>query len=102
MAKIQNDLEELRERLGDDVGQLPTGISFITGHDSITTFSEAIIPLIIKYKPAAVWLFAPNGDVKPHGNIIAALKRLESAPRVLFRSATSARQRRQWKTVQML
>lgn len=88
MEKIQTDLAELSEQLGDHDRQMPVGISFITCHDSIATFSEAIIPLIIKYKPALVWLFAPNGDVKPHGNIIAALKRIESPPRVFVQVGT--------------
>lgn len=35
-----------------------------------------------KHRPAAIWLFAPDGNLKPHPAIIKALKSLDPPPTV--------------------
>lgn len=83
LSTLTTNLKESRSILGlNPSDTLNLGISFLTGHGSITNFSETIIPIIAEYRPAAVWLFAPNEDVKPHGAIIQALKKLDHSPRV--------------------
>ncbi|KAJ4157223.1 hypothetical protein NW754_008867 [Fusarium falciforme] len=80
---LSSNLEEARTLLGADQpadGPLRVGTSFITGHQSIGHFTETALPLLAKHRPAAVWLFAPDGDVKPHRSIIAALKGLDVPP----------------------
>ena len=57
-------------------------MGFITGHKSVGLFSETVLPIIRKHAPAAVWLFAPDGNVKPHGGIIKALRGLDLPPAV--------------------
>ena len=41
------------------------------------------MPIIKQYRPAAVWLFAPDEKIKPHKNIITALKTIHPPP-VIF------------------
>ncbi|OAQ61996.1 2-nitropropane dioxygenase [Pochonia chlamydosporia 170] len=83
LSTLTTNLKESRSILGlNPSDTLNLGISFLTGHGSITNFSETIIPIVAEYRPAAVWLFAPNEDVKPHGAIIQALKKLDHSPRV--------------------
>lgn len=43
-------------------------------------FEETALPLIAKYRPAAIWLFAPDGDLRPHSKIIPSLKALGHPP----------------------
>ncbi|KAE9372832.1 putative 2-nitropropane dioxygenase family oxidoreductase [Stipitochalara longipes BDJ] len=50
---------------------LPIGVGFLT-FDPIN-FSQAIVPLLVEYKPIAVWLFAPASRDQ-HAGIITALK----------------------------
>lgn len=38
--------------------------------------------MLTALRPAALWLFAPDGNVKPHGGIIRAVKALDPAPRI--------------------
>ncbi|KAG5970584.1 hypothetical protein E4U55_001573 [Claviceps digitariae] len=57
------------------------GVSFITSHESITRFRETALPVLSTLRPAALWLFAPD-DVKPHSEIIRAVKALDPAPRI--------------------
>lgn len=83
LDKLDADLTECRERLGDVVTrEIPVGCSFITGHPSITNFTETALPIVKKHRPAAVWLFAPEESVKPHMSIIHALKSLDYPPKV--------------------
>lgn len=64
------------------MSHLPVGVGFITGHKSVGLFSETVLPIIRKHAPAAVWLFAPDGNVKPHGGIIKSLRGLDLPPAV--------------------
>lgn len=82
LKQLEADLTQSRQLLGGDSGLINVGASFITGHESITKFAETTIPLLKKNTPAVVWLFAPDGEVKPHSTIIQALKGLEHPPKV--------------------
>lgn len=46
----------------------------------MTTFADTALPVLAKHRPAAVWLFAPDGDLKPHPAIIKGLKGLNPPP----------------------
>ncbi|KAM0491242.1 hypothetical protein ACHAP8_010816 [Fusarium lateritium] len=81
--RLADHFDEVRALLGADHSSdstLLVGASFITSHSSISYFEETALPLIAKNRPAAVWLFAPDGDLKPHSKIIHSLKRLEHPP----------------------
>ncbi|ROW00846.1 hypothetical protein VMCG_06557 [Cytospora schulzeri] len=57
----------------------PIGVGFITCHESVSRFRETALPILEKYLPQAVWLFAPDPDVaaagspRAHPGIIEAL-----------------------------
>ncbi|KAK2612364.1 hypothetical protein QQS21_001628 [Conoideocrella luteorostrata] len=95
LEKLVSDLTDSQTLLGStSSGVINVGISFITGHESITQFSETVLPILEKLRPAALWLFAPDGLVKPHGTIIKAVKSLDPAPRVFVQvgNVTAARE----------
>lgn len=73
--------------------RLPIGVGFITCHDSVGWFSDTVVPILAKHRPAAIWLFAPDGDVKPHGRIIQSIKSLDQVPKVFVQvgNVTAAR-----------
>ncbi|KAG6030264.1 hypothetical protein E4U41_000145 [Claviceps citrina] len=79
---------------GVGAGVINVGVSFITGHESITRFRETAMPVLAALRPAALWLFAPDEGVKPHGAIIDAVKALDPAPRVFVQvgNVTAARE----------
>lgn len=84
MGKLEADLTECRRLLGHEVeigdGPLPVGVGFITSHPSVGRFEETVLPIIAKHRPAAVWLFAPDEELKPHEAMIRALRSLDSPP----------------------
>lgn len=82
LAKLDADLAEVRQRLGTASGPLHIGAGFLSAHASISKFSQTALPIIEKYQPAAVWLFAPAENTQPHGAVISALKALGTPPRV--------------------
>lgn len=82
LKKLDADLEESRNLLKDASHPLKIGASFVTGHGSIGQFQETALPILKKHRPAAVWLFAPDGDVKPHKAMIAAIKSLDQPPKI--------------------
>lgn len=82
LKKLDADLEEARQLLQDASNPLKVGAGFVTGHGSIGHFQETALPILKKHRPAAVWLFAPDGDVKPHKAMISAIKSLEQPPKV--------------------
>ncbi|KAF4126285.1 nitronate monooxygenase [Geosmithia morbida] len=84
LDKLTSDLEKCSSLLDGRVGNtyLPIGISFITGHQSVGSFAETAVPIISRHAPAAVWLFAPDGEVKPHGSVVSALEPLDRRPAV--------------------
>ena len=96
LEELDNLLTQARQIQGED-GGLRVGVSFITGHASITSFAETALPILAKHRPAAVWLFAPEEHVKPHGKIIRAIKEMDGpapAPRVFVQAGnvTAARE----------
>jgi nitronate monooxygenase len=82
LAKLDASLEEARSHFDDlPAGDpIPMGTGFITSHASTTEFAKTALPILAKHRPAAVWLFAPDGDLKPHPAIIKAVKGLDPAP----------------------
>ncbi|KAF5530539.1 FMn-dependent 2-nitropropane dioxygenase [Fusarium mexicanum] len=81
--RLIGHFDEVRELLEADQpsdGPLRVGASFITSHSSLSYFEETALPLIAKYRPAAIWLFAPDGDLRPHSKIIPSLKALGHPP----------------------
>lgn len=63
---------------------ISVGVSFITGHESIGHFAQTALPVLREATPAAVWLFAPTEEAKPHRAIISALKTLAPRPPTVF------------------
>ncbi|KAG5928257.1 hypothetical protein E4U42_000977 [Claviceps africana] len=87
LDKLAAELAESQSLLGRDKpgagsGLINVGVSFITGHESIARFRETALPVLTTLRPAALWLFAPDETLKPHGAIIRAVKALDPAPRV--------------------
>ncbi|KAG5940833.1 hypothetical protein E4U59_002202 [Claviceps monticola] len=92
LKALTADLTEAQSLLGTSPGSndgdqkkpsvINIGVSFITGHESISHFRETALPVLTALRPAALWLFAPDGNVKPHGGIIRAAKALDPAPRI--------------------
>lgn len=81
--RLVGHFDEARKLLEADQpsdGPLRVGASFITSHSSLSYFEETALPLIVKYRPAAIWLFAPDGDLRPHSKIIPSLKALGYPP----------------------
>lgn len=84
VTKSAKDLAEVQHLLQGDASlsssssstAVPVGMSCITGHESIANFTATVLPVIAAQRPAALWLFAPDGAVKPHGRIIAAVRTL--------------------------
>ncbi|KFH41544.1 Nitronate monooxygenase-like protein [Hapsidospora chrysogenum ATCC 11550] len=97
LNQLDTGLANAREHIGSALPtspRLPVGIGFITGHKSIGLFAETALPIIKKHSPAAVWLFAPEEEVKPHGTIIKALRGLDAPPAVFVQvgNVTAARE----------
>lgn len=89
LSKLDAELTESRRLLDETSSRLRIGVSFITGHGSISRFVEVALPIIAKHRPAAVWLFAPAeadapAQPRPHRAIIDALRALSDAPRVFL------------------
>ncbi|EQB47313.1 hypothetical protein CGLO_13554 [Colletotrichum gloeosporioides Cg-14] len=53
---------------------LPLGVGFITSHETAGLFAANVLPILARHRVAAAWLFAPNEDLKPHAQIIPALR----------------------------
>ncbi|KEY67107.1 hypothetical protein S7711_07082 [Stachybotrys chartarum IBT 7711] len=85
LAKLDADLTECRqqqEQAGVSGRQVFVGAGFLTCHPSITQFSTTVLPILKRHPPAAVWLFAPDAQLKPHRQIIRDLKTLDDPPKV--------------------
>ncbi|KAJ4154004.1 hypothetical protein LMH87_010468 [Akanthomyces muscarius] len=85
VTKAQDSLAEVRQLLGQQGadGPVHAGMSCITGHESIAQFADTVLPVVAAQRPAALWLFAPDGEVKPHAAIVAAVRELgPDRPRV--------------------
>ncbi|OAA60731.1 Aldolase-type TIM barrel [Cordyceps fumosorosea ARSEF 2679] len=98
LTKAHDDLAAVRQLLeptypASPYHPLPAGMGCITGHESVSQFVETVVPIIAAQKPAALWLFAPDGNIRPHGRIIAAVRELlpaEGRPRVFVQVGTVA------------
>lgn len=85
LAALESELRAARDALG--LAELtltpaPVGVGFVTCHPSAGRFRETALPLLERYMPQAVWLFAPDPDpdagaagegVRAHPDIIEAL-----------------------------
>ncbi|KAH6985893.1 hypothetical protein BKA56DRAFT_715350 [Ilyonectria sp. MPI-CAGE-AT-0026] len=83
LSALDAELSEARGLLGDVLpasSPIQVGAAFITSDASMTTFADTALPVLAKHRPAAVWLFAPDGDLKPHPAIIKGLKGLDPPP----------------------
>jgi nitronate monooxygenase len=78
LSRVDTELADARARLalGDGLSAtaVPVGLGFITTHASTVHFEESVVPLLIKHRPLALWLFAPHPDTKPHAKIIPAAR----------------------------
>ncbi|CAH0027221.1 unnamed protein product [Clonostachys rhizophaga] len=65
----------LLEKAGMAQDPLPVGVGFITCHPSASNFANTALPVLLKYRPTAVWLFAPDPDApqRAHPEIIRHL-----------------------------
>ncbi|KUI58569.1 Nitronate monooxygenase [Cytospora mali] len=79
LASLEEDLKTARAALGlaeMTLTPAPVGVGFITYHESVRRFRETALPILEKYLPQAVWLFAPDPDAaggRAHPGIIEAL-----------------------------
>ncbi|KUI74242.1 Nitronate monooxygenase [Cytospora mali] len=79
LASLEEDLKTARAALGLTEMTLtpaPVGVGFITYHESVRRFRETALPILEKYLPQAVWLFAPDPDAaggRAHPGIIEVL-----------------------------
>ncbi|KAH7149476.1 hypothetical protein B0J13DRAFT_663244 [Dactylonectria estremocensis] len=83
LSALDAELGEARDLFGDVLpasDPIPIGAGFITSDASLAAFAETALPILAKHRPAAVWLFAPDGDLKPHPAAIKAIKALDQPP----------------------
>lgn len=57
---------------------MPVGVGFLTFDKSVADFSRTVIPILRRYRPAAVWLFAADPSRNPHAHA-EIIKSLRSA-----------------------
>lgn len=77
LEALENELKAARSVLGLTEMTLtpaPLGVGFLTFDPSTTRFRETVIPILEKYLPQAVWLFAPDPATaeRAHPSIIEA------------------------------
>ncbi|PHH72837.1 hypothetical protein CDD82_5784 [Ophiocordyceps australis] len=82
MSQDSTQLKDLDAALSEAHALLPPpsssqplqiGVSFITGHhESVGDFCSTALPILIKHRPAAVWLFGPAED--EHGAMMRAIR----------------------------
>ncbi|KAJ4396035.1 hypothetical protein N0V93_000251 [Gnomoniopsis smithogilvyi] len=68
LTSLAKELEAARSILGLTEMSLtpaPVGVGFLTSHKSVSSFRENVLPILEKYMPQAVWLFAPDPDTSP-------------------------------------
>jgi nitronate monooxygenase len=78
VVALEAELTLARRLLGlaeEPAKQMPVGVGFITCHETVSDFSETVMPLLEEHRPAAVWLFAPNPEARTraHPDIIRRL-----------------------------
>ncbi|KAF6843431.1 2-nitropropane dioxygenase [Colletotrichum musicola] len=57
-----------------DTETLPLGVGFITSHETADQFSANVLPILVRHRVGAAWLFAPHPDLRPHSSIVPALR----------------------------
>ncbi|KAK7716957.1 hypothetical protein SLS64_000907 [Diaporthe eres] len=77
LASLENELKAARSVLGLTEMTLtpaPVGVGFLTFDPSAAQFRETVLPVLEKYLPQAVWLFAPDPKTaeRAHPGIIEA------------------------------
>ncbi|KAH8713085.1 Nitronate monooxygenase [Beauveria bassiana] len=89
LTKARDNLAEVRHLLNQPPptgSVVHAGMSCITGHASVSHFTDTVLPVIAAQRPAALWLFAPaDATTRPHARIIAAVRQQQlpgPAPRV--------------------
>ncbi|KXJ88714.1 2-nitropropane dioxygenase [Microdochium bolleyi] len=81
LADLDAQLTTAREILAeagtipaDRSGTLPIGVGFLTFGPTAARFAETVLPVLIKHKPAVIWLFVPQPGSTTHRDMIAALR----------------------------
>lgn len=72
LRALETELEAARAALGLadlTLTPAPLAVGFLTCHPSVSHFREAALPLLEKYLPQAVWLFAPDPDAGGGGAV---------------------------------
>lgn len=101
LKKLEEQLTQAREHLGSSLDKaatapgspLPIGVAFVNYAESIKHFSNTVVPILQRHRPAAVWLFAPSPDApETMPNVIKALrsKRSEWNPRIVVQVGSVA------------
>ncbi|KAI1093261.1 FMN-dependent 2-nitropropane dioxygenase [Rostrohypoxylon terebratum] len=63
LKRLEDQLALARELLGGTTTPLPIGVGFVTFSASVREhFATAAVPILKRYRPAAIWLFAPAPD----------------------------------------
>ncbi|KAI1456691.1 FMN-dependent 2-nitropropane dioxygenase [Annulohypoxylon moriforme] len=78
LKRLEDQLTQARELLGSEPANrtLPIGVGFVTFSSTAKQhFANTAIPILRKYRPAAIWLFAPSPDApETLPGLIKALK----------------------------
>ncbi|KAI1759175.1 FMN-dependent 2-nitropropane dioxygenase [Hypoxylon sp. FL1150] len=101
LKELDDQLSQVREHLGlgaakssqgsDSNNTLPIGVGFITYAASTKHFGSTAVPILRRYRPAAVWLFAPSPDAPDTiRDTIASLKSDVWTPKVVVQVGTVA------------
>ena len=75
--------EDENGKEGGEGGFLQIGVGFILSHPSCALFTTNVIPLLRKYKPRAIWLFAPHPD-RPEGLLLEIINAIHQEGMVVF------------------
>ncbi|KAI6087233.1 FMN-dependent 2-nitropropane dioxygenase [Hypoxylon rubiginosum] len=93
LKKLDDQLSQARAHLGleksaeDSSTHLPIGVAFVTYAASTAHFGRTAVPILRRYRPAAVWLFAPSPGAPD--TIRDAIASLKSNPSASSASASS-------------
>ncbi|WYZ41829.1 hypothetical protein EsH8_V_000724 [Colletotrichum jinshuiense] len=74
LIDLDKALTQARALLSSADNGLPLGVGFITSHETASQFTANVLPILLRHRVAAAWLFAPHSEIKPHSKIIPALR----------------------------
>lgn len=78
LADLDKQLSIAKENLASaghpSSGTLPIGVGFLTFDPTAADFAKTGLPILLKHKPAAVWLFVPQPESSTHRDIIASIR----------------------------